>query len=188
MKPTTIPMPKRNWEKEIKMEKSPLEEYPSMATVKGFSWSGKQLSFTLTMPEIKHIRRCLKLFVWIHPPIYVEEIQQILTKKFGLFGGRNYNRINNIHKKRIREQLPQKCASCGTNKKLSVDHITQLSEGGSNDISNLQMLCIKCHNIKNLKHRIQIKQKEIKVLKKRMENVPKTRIQNIEEVIGSTTK
>lgn len=30
-----------------------------------------------------------------------------------------------------------------------VDHIVPLSEGGSNDVSNLQALCLMCHRVKS---------------------------------------
>ena len=39
------------------------------------------------------------------------------------------------------------CLNCGTNKNLSIDHIVPVCKGGTNDIQNLQTLCLKC-NIK----------------------------------------
>lgn len=42
-----------------------------------------------------------------------------------------------------------RCARCGTGDHLTVDHIKQLSIGGSNDLSNLQTLCIDCHEEKD---------------------------------------
>lgn len=40
------------------------------------------------------------------------------------------------------------CQDCGTNKNLSVDHIVPVVNGGSNDMSNLQTLCIPCNSSK----------------------------------------
>lgn len=37
------------------------------------------------------------------------------------------------------------CMECGTFKDLTVDHIRPLSRGGTNDPSNLQVLCRRCN-------------------------------------------
>ena len=37
------------------------------------------------------------------------------------------------------------CLACGTRRDLTIDHITPLASGGSNDRSNLQTLCRSCN-------------------------------------------
>ena len=54
-------------------------------------------------------------------------------------------------KKYVLQRDNYQCQSCGKNKQqtsLNIDHITPLATGGSNDISNLQVLCSKCNQKK----------------------------------------
>lgn len=45
-----------------------------------------------------------------------------------------------------------KCVVCKSSKGLSVDHIKNRSQGGTDEMSNLQTLCVRCHDDKtNLK-------------------------------------
>lgn len=47
---------------------------------------------------------------------------------------------------RILIKYDYKCSICrGNSKPLQVHHIISLSEGGSNDLDNLTLLCVKCH-------------------------------------------
>jgi 5-methylcytosine-specific restriction endonuclease McrA len=41
-----------------------------------------------------------------------------------------------------------RCLACGATEDLSVDHIHPLSLGGSNEITNLQVLCCECNSLK----------------------------------------
>lgn len=40
------------------------------------------------------------------------------------------------------------CAKCGSTEKLTVDHIVPMIRGGSDDLSNLQILCKRCNSSK----------------------------------------
>ena len=57
-------------------------------------------------------------------------------------------------KKYVLQRNNYQCQSCGkknTETKLNIDHIVALANGGSNDISNLQVLCSKCNQNKKAK-------------------------------------
>lgn len=45
-----------------------------------------------------------------------------------------------------------KCIACGKHKKLTIDHILPVSKGGTNDIHNIQPLCLSCNVIKGTKY------------------------------------
>jgi len=54
----------------------------------------------------------------------------------------------------LKEQYGHRCLMCGKNEDeitLTADHVIPLSKGGSNDISNLQPLCLSCNSKKGTK-------------------------------------
>lgn len=54
-------------------------------------------------------------------------------------------------RKYVLQRNNYQCQSCGkhnTEAKLNIDHIVPLATGGSNDISNLQVLCSRCNQRK----------------------------------------
>lgn len=56
-------------------------------------------------------------------------------------------RPSQTKKQRIRNRDNQKCQNCGQKGvELHVHHVVPLSDGGSNDPSNLTTLCVECHN------------------------------------------
>ena len=40
------------------------------------------------------------------------------------------------------------CARCGSTDQMTVDHIVPMARGGSDDLSNLQILCKRCNSSK----------------------------------------
>lgn len=52
--------------------------------------------------------------------------------------------------KRLCKQYNNRCLACGRDDvKLTPDHVIPISKGGSNDISNIQPLCLSCNQSKN---------------------------------------
>ena len=54
-------------------------------------------------------------------------------------------------RKYVLQRNNYQCQSCGRNNtetQLNIDHIIPLATGGSNDISNLQVLCSRCNQQK----------------------------------------
>lgn len=56
--------------------------------------------------------------------------------------------------KTLVEALNNVCPCCYEKKKLTIDHIVPLSQGGSDYISNIQPLCISCNSRKGTKSTI----------------------------------
>lgn len=136
------------------------------AQVNGTNSAKKQISFSLSVAQIKHIRRCLRFYRYIHPIEYRDGEE--LLENFVKFGFRNSGR-NSQRVKSFLENNDKKCAVCGTEENLTVDHKVQLSEGGGNGQTNLQVLCVFHHNEKNLKWRIELKKKELALLENNLE-------------------
>lgn len=69
----------------------------------------------------------------------------------------NYERCREVANQQIRDPEIRKavfdahgsvCKFCGTTSFLSIDHIIPVRQGGTNDISNLQPLCVPCNSQK----------------------------------------
>lgn len=63
-------------------------------------------------------------------------------------GGSSKSREWGELKRRTKDRDGWCCINCGSRELLQVDHITPLSKGGRNTMSNLQTLCKKCHETK----------------------------------------
>lgn len=58
----------------------------------------------------------------------------------------------NLFNRDMRKKLLNKdslCAKCGASKKLTIDHIKPIKDGGKNDINNIQILCSICNLLKD---------------------------------------
>ena len=135
--------------------------------VKGINGAGKQVLFSLTLKDVKHIRRCLNLYQHLHPTIEPEHGEDIL-KRFKTFGRRS---LRTDYKTRFKKNNPRICKECKSKKDLEIDHVIPLTDGGSNKQENLQWLCKICHNKKNTLWRIKLKESEIEKLKKQLKEI-----------------
>lgn len=54
--------------------------------------------------------------------------------------------------KTIAKKYKFKCVTCGTDKNLTLDHIKPVSKGGTDDFSNLQLMCRSCNSRKGAKY------------------------------------
>lgn len=43
----------------------------------------------------------------------------------------------------------QCCGKVGTEQTLRADHVRPLSQGGADDVANMQTLCVACHDAKS---------------------------------------
>lgn len=61
-------------------------------------------------------------------------------------------KFTDYEKKTVYAKNNGKCAICGKPvmyKKMTIDHIVPLSQGGTNDFGNLQLACHSCNRLKN---------------------------------------
>ena len=58
-------------------------------------------------------------------------------------------RLKSRKRRLIRAALPQVCVRCGATEALTLDHIIPRVYGGTNERSNLQILCLPCNNLKS---------------------------------------
>ena len=68
---------------------------------------------------------------------------------FGFFGFSQSRYIPKTTKKIVFSRDGGVCQCCGSSEKIEYDHITPFSCGGSNEVSNIQLLCLKCNRSKS---------------------------------------
>lgn len=74
-----------------------------------------------------------------------------MSDKIYGFRRRNYNagKFDREAWSKKLEAFDGKCAKCGTDERIEIDHIKPLCLGGTNHIDNLQPLCKSCNSRKN---------------------------------------
>lgn len=90
-------------------------------------------------------------------PLYVrnthvpfEWIMQDARERSGIRPNRRGSLSKDV-RNRVYTRCGKKCAKCGTDKRLQVDHIVPVSKGGSDSLTNLQVLCQPCNLKKGTK-------------------------------------
>lgn len=58
-----------------------------------------------------------------------------------------------LRKKLITDNPDAKCNCCGSKERLQIDHILAIGIGGTDELSNVQVLCEKCHKKKTKRER-----------------------------------
>jgi hypothetical protein len=75
--------------------------------------------------------------------------------------GRARGKLENWHSRYVSAQTraallsaaQHKCAACGSAEKLEIDHVVPISQGGTGDFHNLQVLCRQCNRKKRARLR-----------------------------------
>lgn len=79
-----------------------------------------------------------------------KEQRRIRDKREGEQKRNRRKRVPEALSRAVRKAYPE-CCACGSVKQLGVDHITPVSEGGTDDWDNLQTLCATCNSRKRFK-------------------------------------
>ena len=79
--------------------------------------------------------------------------QEVIESKHGGWSGIPYGHAWDVLSKNIRSKEPV-CRSCGIRAAQCVDHIVPKSQGGKDNIENLQPLCNDCHKTKSDAERV----------------------------------
>jgi len=126
-----------------------------IAKKKGFGkWMlGKKLS-TETIKKLKETHKAEKHWNWQDGISKKEGYRAFLEKRRNIKkkGNGGFHTFGDWEK--LKAQYNWTCPACKKQEpeiKLSEDHIIPLSKGGSNNIENIQPLCISCNSRKNIK-------------------------------------
>lgn len=152
-----------------------------MATVKGFNSRKNPVKFDMTRREIKHIRRCVGLYLHIHPKLKKEpkNLSEIIYDKFKKFGKMK----RRVHVKKRMKDKQYICThkGCKIKKNLTIDHIRPLSADGSNKSENLRWLCSEHHQTREIDYILKRKILEVKKLEDKKEMLLKEALKKNKE-------
>ena len=101
----------------------------------------------ITYKEVKVL--CEKNELPFKNQTFMQVVKQLRTKYFDEITGRV--KFSKEFKEMVLNKSKNKCAGCKCclkNKKHDIDHIRSLTNGGTNQINNLQALCKSCHQDK----------------------------------------
>lgn len=150
-----------------------------IAEVIGIGVGKKEVKFSLSAQEIKHIRRTIihydRIFLRAYQDKNINNLSWSLFSKFMKFG-RIKRRMGGKTKKIKIKSMKQACnyQGCKETEKLTLDHIKRLNnEENPNIQENLQLLCPKHHLLKELEAHLFHKEIEIKKIKERIEDIEK---------------
>lgn len=87
----------------------------------------------------------------IHQNPHHMESESLIPPPAGQVNKFNAKPLYKKQKERILSRDGYKCVSCGSDKKLHIDHIFPVALGGTSDDSNLQVLCQSCNTSKGKK-------------------------------------
>ena len=141
------------------------------AKVCGTDTTGKKIEFELTGRDVKHIRRVLEFWDFIHPNLKPFDTSTIkIYSKFRVFGRLKRDQAH-LDKKLMKS--PAKCADLNCDEKinLTVHHIAGKRGSKVNAKENLEWLCPKHHVLKELKMALETKQMEAEKIKERIKQV-----------------
>lgn len=82
-------------------------------------------------------------------PHYKEKLSEIPPPPNHIGGKVIASGVSELIRQDVFKRDGGKCKVCSSNKDLSLDHIIPRSDGGTNEIENLQTLCRRCNSAKN---------------------------------------
>ena len=139
---------------------SPMREHMKLTHIR---WDGGSID----VDTVELLDRLIRLETFWHWSNWFNDIEEIEFIRDRIqckldchesYGSRRKVANSVISNKALRESVfsrdGYKCCHCGSKEKLSIDHVEPVLLGGSNNLSNLQTLCIFCNSSKGAKYEL----------------------------------